>query len=491
MSAASHGARDDEHAVTEAGRGTVQMLVARVFLLLSGFGVSIILARALGPAEFGIYGVVMSFLVWFERIIGGGIPRGTTTLLSRSPGDRPVIEQSTRVLLAVLTLPVFVIAWVFAPALAGFLEIPGGAGIIRVAALNLPIMAVFFAYESILSGLRMFGAQSLLQIIQSAAKLLGIVLLLVVGVSVMNAFVVHVVATAITVAWAALRFPGAAAKPSMPVMKELLQLALPLGGYLLALLVLMNLSLWQLQATARHDPEDVGFYVAGLNLTRIMMMVPSAVSSVLYASLIWALSSSRHALATQYVQGAVRFALILIVPACVLLAVDSGPIMGLLFGPSFAEGGRILAVLGIAFGMVAILDVLLNALMASGGLRLSAWVLVALIPVLFAANSYGIPRAGAVGAAAASAGVLTIGAIVSLYLIYRRIGAPASKQTVLRVAGAGAAVGVVASFVPAEGLWLVLKLGILGILYLVLLWMMGELTAADAKPFALWKVNRA
>ena len=72
------------------------MLVARVFLLVSGFGISIILARGLGPASFGIYGVVMSFLVWFERLVGGGIPRGTVTMLSQAPEQRAVIEQSTR-----------------------------------------------------------------------------------------------------------------------------------------------------------------------------------------------------------------------------------------------------------------------------------------------------------------------------------------------------------------------------------------------------------
>lgn len=480
-----------EQAVSEPGRGTVQMLVARIFLLVSGFGVSIILARALGPAEFGIYGVVMSFLVWFERIIGGGIPRGTTTLLSRAPGERAVIEQSTRLLLAIATLPLFVVVWIFAPALADFLGLHDSAGIVRMAAFNLPVMALFFAYDSIFNGLRMFGAQSLLQIVQSAAKLAGIALLLLFGMSVMNAFIAHVAATALTVAWAGLRFPIGGVPASRRVMQELVVLAMPLGGYLLALLVLMNLSLWQLQASVQHDPEHVGFFVAGLNLTRVLMMVPSAVSGVLYASLVWALATSRLDLATRYVQGAVRFALILLVPACVLLAVDSSSVMDLLFGARFAGGGPILALLCVAFGMVAVLDVLLNATMASGGLRRSAWLLVALIPVLYVANALAIPRAGATGAAAASAAVLTLGAAVSLYMTYRRIGAPARLATVLRIAAAGFVIGIAAWLLPVTGSWLVVKLGVLGLVYLGLLWAMGEITAADARPFALWKADRA
>ena len=100
--AATREAAPSEHGVSGPGRGTVQMLVARVFLLVSGFGVSIILARALGPAEFGVYGVVMSFLVWFERIIGGGNITHTNDgdLTNRLTHPRFGHEKEYRVLLA-------------------------------------------------------------------------------------------------------------------------------------------------------------------------------------------------------------------------------------------------------------------------------------------------------------------------------------------------------------------------------------------------------
>jgi stage V sporulation protein B len=303
--------------------------------------------------------------------------------------------------------------------------------------------------------------------------------------------VAHVAATVLTILWAALRFPIGGARASVSVMREMIRLALPLGGYLLALLVLMNLSLWQLQASANHDPRDVGFYVAGLNLTRIMMMVPSTVSVILYASLVRAIAMSQHELAKRYVQGAVRFALVLIVPACVLLAMNAAAVMTLLFGTEFAAGGRILALLCVAFSMVALLDVLFNALMANGGLARSAGVLTALIPVLYVLNGLWIPAAGAVGAAAASAVVLGVGAAVSLAMTYKTLGAPLQFRTLLRVAGAGLAIGLLSALIPAVGFWLVVKLGSLGLLYLALLWITGELTVKDAKPFALWKADQA
>ena len=76
-------------------------------------------------------------------------------------------------------------------------------------------------------------------------------------------------------------------------------------------------------------------------------------------------------------------------------------------------------------------------------------------------------------------------------MTYRRIGAPARLATVLRVVTAGVVIGIAAWLLPVAGSWLVVKLGVLGLVYLGLLWAMGEITAADARPFALWKADRA
>ena len=476
--------------VTNPARGTVQMLVARVFLLVSGFGVATLLARYLGPTSFGVYSVVMSFVVWFERIAGGGIPRGTTTLLSQAPEKRAVIEQSTRVLLMALALPVFVLIWIFAPTIAAYASIPDDGTLIRIAALNLPAMALFFAYESVFSGLHMFAAQSKLLIVQSVAKLVGIAALLFVGLSVTSAFVAHVAATAVAILWAAALSPLTRAPPSVSIMRQMIELAVPLGTYLAALMLLINLSLWQLQGSG-IDAEEVGFYAASINVTRLMMVVPSAVSVVLYPSLIRALSTSQHDHATKYVQGAARFAFIIVVPACVLLAVDASEVMALLFGLEFVPGARVLSLLCVAFSLVALLDILLNALMAAGGLLRSVAVLVLLIPVLYVLNALWIPQAGAVGAAAASAVSLAIGAAVSIALTYRHFGSPLSAGTVGRVAGGGIVVGVISMLVPAAGVWLLLKLVVLGVAYIALLRATGEITTRDLKPFALWKTERA
>ena len=81
--------------VTSPARGTAHLVVAQGVLLVTGFAVSVILARELGPAGFAIYGVVMSVLGWAERVLNAGIPAATATLLAKESGSGASIERTT------------------------------------------------------------------------------------------------------------------------------------------------------------------------------------------------------------------------------------------------------------------------------------------------------------------------------------------------------------------------------------------------------------
>jgi O-antigen/teichoic acid export membrane protein len=477
--------------VKKPGRGTVQLLVARGIFLVCGFAISVILARGLGPEEFGVYGVVMSVLVWLERVLSAGIPGATATLIPRHELQREVIEQSARVLLMVWALPLFALVWMIAPTLANYFEILSGSTLFRVAALNIPAMGLFFAYEGIFSGRRLFGAQASLLIVQSVTKFAGILVLLVIGLSVIGAFVAHVAATLATILFIALAFPPSRPLPSKAVMQSMVRIALPMGIYVVALAILTNLSLWQLKGVTAVGGEDVGLYVAGVSLTRIFVMVPSTISGVLYASLTWAIATSQHALVKRYIQEAVRFAWVTTVPACVLLYVDAESVMQMLFGAKYAAGGTVLGILCIAFSAMALLDILFHALMADGLFVLSASILGALLPVLIALNLVLIPSQGGVGAATASMIVLCVGTVIGAALAYKRFGNPIRWMTVWRVAGASLAVGAISTQLSVTGPWLVIKLGGLGLLYLLILWWGGELSKHDLKPFALWKPEKS
>jgi O-antigen/teichoic acid export membrane protein len=476
--------------MSSPGRGTAHLMVAQMVLLVSGFAVSVLLARGLGPVDFGVYGVVMSVLGWLERTLNAGVPGAAASLLSREGEGPSSTERSARAVLMSWALPLFVLFWLGAPWLATYFGVPQHSNAFRIAALNIPAMALFYTYEGILKGRRRFAALSGLQTLQSLAKLGGVLLLLFVGISIDSAFIAHVAATLVPVLLAAMLLPLRGTPASRGTAWQLLKAALPLTLYSVALVILMNLSLWQLQHSGGGANAATGHFVASMNLTKILMVIPATTSGVLFVSLGWALANDRADLVRKYIQEAGRFALITLVPLCVLLAFDAEPVMGLLYGVEYAGSGSILAVLAVAFAAVALLDIYFFVLLAHGhGIR-AVWVALALMPMLWAANHLLIARDGATGAAWAAALVLGGGALVQAWLVWLEFRYLVAGRTVLKIALASAVVGGLAMLWRVEGWMLAPKFVALGAVYLAVLFATRELRPHDLRPFAFWMADK-
>lgn len=187
-----------------------------------------------------------------------------------------------------------------------------------------------------------------------------------------------------------------------------------------------------------------------------------------------------------FVQGATRFGLVLLVPGCTLVVIDAEGIMVLLFSETYRPGGDILRYQAIAFGAVAFFDILFHALMAAGALWQSAAIVVGLIPVVVTMSWILMGTMGAAGAALALAITMVAATLIASILTFRRFGTLVRPATVLRVAAATAIIGLISAYVSVVGIWLVLKLAVLLAAYLILLVLFREIGGDDLKPFAVW-----
>jgi hypothetical protein len=94
-------AADDAHG--RQRRGTQQLLLARVCVYASAYGVSAILARGPGTQEYGTYGVFVSQLLWLEIMVNFGTPAAIVASAAkvrwatRSVGDCHSDDWLTRV----------------------------------------------------------------------------------------------------------------------------------------------------------------------------------------------------------------------------------------------------------------------------------------------------------------------------------------------------------------------------------------------------------
>jgi O-antigen/teichoic acid export membrane protein len=389
------------------------------------------------------------------------------------------VEQSARFVLLALGMTLFAACWAAAPAVAEIFRIPGGTRLFRLAILDLPLATMYVAYQGILTGRRLFGPLSASQAIFGIAKLAGVSILVMFGLSVASALVANAAATLAVLAYLFVRFPPAGIWPQRRLVKQLISLAIPMGTYLLAMQVLLRLDLWSLKRLWEGSGEVVGQYVAALNLSRLLTVIPAVQSGVLFASISWAIAGSDERGARSHLREATRFAMILAVPACVILGGEASGVMAALFSGAYAGGGRFLFLQLLAFGLYALLDAFAHSLMAVGRQWRAAGVLVGLVPVVWLGNLVLIPRLGPIGAALSLAFGMLLGAGVLGLLARRRHGALFHWPTVAKVTAAAAVVGLLGRLVDVPGPWVLLEVAALAVLYLVLLWSLGELTVAD------------
>ena len=469
-----------------AARGTIQLFVARGCVLVGGYIIAVTLARGLGPADYGVYGVIMSVLVWLELASTSGIPAATSKLIPEYQTRAPEVEQTAMAFLLAVSLALLILCWVLAPSLAHLFHIEAGINLFRIAILDLPLYGVYNAYQAVLNGHRQFGTLSVGMITYSLTKVGGILLLLLLGLSISGALVVNVFATVGALVYIASRVPLKRVWPAYSLLVPMLRLALPYGLAMAAVQVLLNLDLWSLKSMWTDKGEVIGMYVASLNISRMMTVVPTVLAGVLFASLCWALARKNEVLAQNYIQAAMRFTLVVLAPCCLLMIQHAEDLMSLLYSSVYRPGGAYLRLQVIAFGLFAMFDLLGNALGAAGNYYRALSTVIFLIPVELILNRLLIPQFGGMGAAGSVALTMCIGICIMGSVAYYRFGPLIKLPTLLRVVVASALIALLSKQLTVVGSWLLVKFVVLLAGYVLMLALLGELKGDDLKGFAFW-----
>ncbi|MGE5305029.1 MAG: lipopolysaccharide biosynthesis protein [Alphaproteobacteria bacterium] len=454
-------------------------MAARSLVLVSGFLVTAILARGLGPTDYGIYGVIISQLLWLELLMHAGVPGAIAKLVADGRHDQSEIEQSARLVLISFALLLLAICWFLAPQLASLMKIPHGTVLFRVAIIDLPFAAIFTSYDGILTGRREFGVLAATHLLYGVTKLVGVVVLVGLGLSVERVLIVFVLATCVVCTLLTIRYRPRGFRPNGLIIRDIAVITAPISIYLILGQVLLNLDLWALKGFWHGEGEVIGYYVASANLAKVLMVIPGAQAAVLFTSVAWAVASRDGARAQRHIHEASRFAVIIAAAAWIILGFDASGTLSVLFSSSYAEGQRFLQLQLAGVGFFALLDAYSHSLMAAG----RQWHVAAALAVttLFVgvSNYVLIPWLGPTGAAISMVFGTAIGAVATGSMAYHYFGSLIRSSTLLRVLVAGAAVGVVSAALQVSGPLVIVKLAILGGLYLFVLYMLGEITGED------------
>ncbi len=483
--------------------GALYLSLGQGVFLLSGYLMHAFLARWLTPSMYGIFGVAMVVLGWAEITVNNGVPSALQKFLpDASLSERFVRRAAARSQFAI-GVGAFLVLFLAAPWLAQLLNDPSLTGYLRLAFVDILAMAAYGYYRGVLNGWRVFRQLAVTITVYALTKLLAISLLVFLGWGVQGALIGNVVASlgglAAGFLWTRRRkrghgtssdtlaaIPGSAEPAQLDLTKAdkavnervILAFVLPTVLFTLASNVLLGLDLMGVKALV-DEPDQVGYYAAAVNLANAPRLVLLAFSFALLPALSHAIAAHNQAQTRQYLQQVIRLLALVLLPLVALVTATAEPLVTFIFTADYLPAVPILTVLIFTYAAYTVYITLVSALLAENRPGRALAIPLALLPAAMLLVWLGVTWLGTQGAAFASLLCVTTAATVVNVYVFRRFRPAVDLRSLARIGLASAVIWVVAWLWAPSGLLLLVGYGLLGALYLGLLFALGEIKPGD------------
>jgi O-antigen/teichoic acid export membrane protein len=406
-------------------RSWIVVTGASLARLALGFVASVVVARALGPADFGVYAVLAATVGIVGAIAEGGLTEAAVQRMAGAPPGQTRAERGRAFFWVRLALATGVIAVGCAlaePLARVVLGLPDDGTLLRWALLGIVATALSGAVSAILQASGQFGRMSTLTLTNAAAtSILALLLAWLHQLTLLSALIVLGIGTSLlsfAVGWWMLpRGSASLAPPARPILTFEAHALVRTGRWLwiASMCAVLTANLDVLLLNTWGTLATVGSYALALNLA----LKADVVNQSLYTVLLPTASTLREPSAiARYVKGGlVRSGVVvaLLLPLFVL----AEPFILIVYGPAYAPAvGIFRLLLGVVlFDVLATPALLLplsfnrpHLLAAADGARAATLGLVgvALIPTL-----------GALGAVAARFAARVVGAVLVLISLRR------------------------------------------------------------------------
>lgn len=463
-------------------RGTISLVGVQSVFLVGGYIVHFYLGRKLGPADYGIFGIVMAFLVWMEVSLTGGFPYAIRKFGSEREDLMTAIARSAMLGQLIYSTLLFIAVMVAAPWIALLLQDRNLTGLIRLASLDIPIYAFYFCYTAVLNGRQNYARQSAAMLTYAVSKVGAVLLLVILGFGVKGAIVGNILASVGGLAAAAAlagRLPRAGIYP----IGKLISYAGGAAGLSVSFTLLISIDMFAVKALGK-SPECVGFYTAANTLSRAPFYALLGIAAATLPALSRAASKGEHEMLQKYVRQSLRLHIMLLVPVTAILSGTAEGTIKLLYTEKYAEAAPALAILAAGMMLFGVLHALYNILVAIGDIWTPLLGATILIVTALALNIVLIPVLGIKGAAASSATTAAAGLTVSAVICARKLGELIAPISAVRIALAGALVYFTARMLPVEGIQLAGAYLLLLVIYFAAIAVLREIRKEDIYKIA-------
>jgi O-antigen/teichoic acid export membrane protein len=448
----------------------------QAIFLLSGFLVNSGLGRILGPADYGLFSVVMAVLVIVELFVITGIPELIQKFGGERPETMPRLIRETLPWQTLLSVLLFVGFWIAAPFIAAAFGNTKMTVLLRVAGIDIIVYGLYKYFLGVQNGLHRFGPYTALGITYSLAKLVSIFALVWMGFSVKGALIGNMLGSVFALGLALLFL-------RMPKSDEELE-SIPYGSfviqnmfYFVGLNALFSIDLLHVEYFL--SAESVGYYSAAAVFAKLTYLFSVALSAVLLPSLARALKQNQSERAAALTKDSLRYVIIFLLLINIIVGINAEGIITLFFGSRFLAAAPILLILIVGLSFVTMMAVINTIMIAQNRMLDSMIMVVALVAIDVVLNRLLIPQWRMVGAAAATSVTGLLGTIAACCYVFKEIRSIIISWSLLRLAAVTIAIILASRFFWTGTIAVFVNSVIIGVLYLVLLWLSREITAVD------------
>ena len=405
----------------ELGGNILTTFVRQGLAIVVGLGLTIVLARTLGPQGNGQYALALLLPVMLSTLLNFGVAPANVFFLGRgSVSVRRALSVSIRLWLVLSSIGIVVGAAVVQIwGAVWFSGVPNT--LLWFTLLSFPIILLQSFLVSLLQGaqdFKRFNAVSLITPVLTFSFVAVTVLGLRWGVvgAVASFFTANGISLLISV-WALQPHLGELTKVSEDDISATYATRLisyAWKAHLSNILAFLNYRADVLLINIFLTPASVGIYVVAVQIAERMWVLSQAVSTVLLPRL-----SQLHQDATKQRELTAlisRWVFAVSIAAATLVAGLSSPLILTLFGRDYAPAINALLWLlpGVVLGSVA--RILANDLAARGRPDLNMYASLVVVSVNIALNLFLIPRMGIIGAAIATTLAYTFNAAIKIWL---------------------------------------------------------------------------
>jgi len=468
-------------------KGTTYLLIAQLAFIISGYLIHFGLGRLLGPELYGIYGVALSLITISTIITNSGIPLALSKYVSENESLAKIVKKTALKLQLILSFSLFLVFFLLADFIALLLNDLKLISYIRLIAFVIPCYAFYSLFSNYLNGLREFKKQSKTIIFYSLSKLIAIFTLVFLGFAVFGAIAGFMIAPFLAMVlgiYYSSKIKTMSRETFFPT-RKIICFAAPMIVFSLSTTLIQNIDILAVKIFSPLELANklTGFYNAASTISKIPYFLIPALTMALFPTISRLTSLKNHKLTRRYVQQALRYSLMFLLPFSFLVASTSPELMTLIYSKSYIDGSLPLPILTFGIMFLTLFVVTATIISGSGKPKIPMLILFFVVIIDYLLNFLLVPRYSLVGAAIATTFASALALIISSLYIVKNFKVLVSFSSFMRITLASLIIFLISMLTPVHGLLLLVKYAFLGFIYFVCLIVLKEIKKGDLRIF--------